>query len=123
MKSSLTDEQSRPHPSSISSRRIAGLGKALTAKNCLKPGNAAEKVSISDRTFARIDASSYSWYGVPCSAAIDSSAAGETGISRGIVEKVKEARRLKNVLIYKPINKIRASTKTPNGLNYQHAAH
>ena len=94
MKSSLTDEQSRPHPSSISSRRIAGLGKALTAKNCLKPGNAAEKVSISDRTFARIDASSYSWYGVPCSAAIDSSAAAETGISRGIVEKVEEARRL-----------------------------
>jgi len=55
--SSVSEEQSRPQPSSCRMRRIAGLGLALTAKYSRKPGFQA-KAASSCRTAARMPASS-----------------------------------------------------------------
>ena len=56
--SSATDEQSSPHPSEMRIWSIAGLGSALTAKYCLKPGNLDPKDDSKARQFKRIKRSS-----------------------------------------------------------------
>lgn len=56
--SSATDEQSNPHPSEMRICSIAGLGKALTAKYCLNPGNLDPNEVKSVLQFCRIKRSS-----------------------------------------------------------------